>query len=116
MLSIADAVDLIEPVARFTILLRNNPAVGNIFTTGLEYWQPIPDVIYDLIWVQWCATYLNDEALVQFLERCSEVLEPAQGVIVLKENLSSSNQDYSEQYDGSVTRYIPMLRLHMHLS
>lgn len=104
LVNIADRVDVIEPVAKFTALLEGTPGVGSIFNTGLEYWQPNPDVTYDLIWVQWCATYLDDESLVRFLERCMSVLSPDQGVIVLKENLSSSGEDFNEEYDGSVTR------------
>jgi protein N-terminal methyltransferase len=111
--SIADKVDVIEPVAKFTASLEGNPDVGNIFNTGLEYWEPLPDVIYDLIWIQWCATYLDDESLIKFLERCMSVLNPDQGVIVVKENLSSSGEDFTEEYDGSVTRSASTSRSYM---
>lgn len=105
LVNIAEQVDVIEPVAKFTALLGSNPRIGNIFNTGLEYWQPIPDTTYDLIWIQWCATYLNDDSLIQFLQRCTQVLEPGHGMIVLKENLSSTSEEIHEEYDGSVTRY-----------
>ena len=101
---IAHVVDVIEPVAKFTSVLKDNPGIGKVFTTGLEYWKPSPGILYDLVWIQWCATYIEDPSLVLFLQRCKSVLSSEKGVIVFKENLSGSDEDYREEYDGSLTR------------
>lgn len=103
----ADQVDVIEPVAKFTSKLAEKPGVGEIFNVGLEHWFPAAGVVYDLIWIQWCVPYLDDDSLVQFLQRCKAVLNPDGGVIVLKENLSPWGADKHDEREGSVTRYVP---------
>jgi hypothetical protein len=60
---------------------------------------------YDLIWIQWCAGHLTDEQLVGFLRRCKEALNPElDGLIVLKENNSTTDGDEYDDVDSSVTR------------
>lgn len=100
----ADRVDVIEPVAKFTAELEGKPGVGDIFNVGLEGWQPAQGVLYDLIWTQWCVGHLDDKSLVEYLERCRNVLNPDGGIIVVKENLSTWGADKFDETDGSVTR------------
>jgi protein N-terminal methyltransferase len=102
---IARQVDVIEPIAKFTAALQGKPGVRTVFTMGLEDWQPSPDVQYDLIWIQWCVAHLTDEQLVRFLERCKSALNPDDGLIVVKENNSTSGADEFDDLDSSVTRY-----------
>ncbi|KAM5349319.1 hypothetical protein ACJ41O_005824 [Fusarium nematophilum] len=104
LLQVADRVDVIEPVAKFTAALCGKPGVGDIFNIGLEGWQPSQGVLYDLIWTQWCVGHLDDKALVQYLEKCKTVVNPDGGVIVIKENLSTWGVDKFDELDGSVTR------------
>ncbi|KAH7203556.1 alpha-N-methyltransferase NTM1 [Fusarium oxysporum] len=104
LLKLADQVDVVEPVVKFTETLRGKPGVGEIHNVGLEKWEPSEGAVYDLIWIQWCIGHLNDEELVQFLERCKSVLEKEHGLIVFKENLSTWGQDKFDELDGSVTR------------
>ncbi|KAH8676905.1 alpha-N-methyltransferase NTM1 [Ilyonectria robusta] len=104
LLQVAEQVDVIEPVAKFTTTLEGKPGVGNIFNVGLEGWQPANGVVYDLIWIQWCVGYVADKSLVQFLERCKSVLNPDGGFIVVKENISTSGVDTFDDVDHSVTR------------
>ncbi|KPM43170.1 hypothetical protein AK830_g3410 [Neonectria ditissima] len=104
LLRMAEQVDVIEPVVKFTDELQGKPGVGEIFNVGLEAWFPTEGVVYDLIWIQWCACYLSDELLVQFLERCKTVLNPEGGVMVVKENLSTWGYDKFDEVDNSVTR------------
>ncbi|KAK7425765.1 hypothetical protein QQZ08_007741 [Neonectria magnoliae] len=104
LLKLAEQVDVIEPVVKFTESLRGKPGVGDIFNVGLEGWQPTEGVLYDLIWIQWCAMYLDDELLVQFLERCKTALNPDGGIIVVKENISTWGVDKFDEVDSSVTR------------
>lgn len=100
----ADEVDVIEPVLKFTTLLQDKPGVRNIFSVGLEDWWPAEGVRYDLIWTQWCVGHLTDKQLVGYLERCREALKPDGGIIVIKENLSTSGFDFFDAADSSVTR------------
>ncbi|KAK5998032.1 Alpha N-terminal protein methyltransferase 1 [Cladobotryum mycophilum] len=104
LVDVAEQVDVVEPVAKFTEGLHGKPGVRNVFNIGLEEWQPAEGVQYDLIWVQWCLGHLTDQQLVEFLERCKGTLNPDGGVIVVKENLSSSGIDFFDEVDSSVTR------------
>lgn len=104
LLKLADQVDVVEPVAKFTDALHGEPGVGEIHNVGLEKWEPSEGAVYDLIWIQWCIGHLNDKELLQLLERCKSVLEKDHGLIVFKENLSTWGQDKFHELDGSVTR------------
>jgi protein N-terminal methyltransferase len=101
---IAEQVDVIEPIARFTANLQNTPGVRSIFNMGLEDWQPTEGTQYDLVWIQWCVGHLTDEQLVAFLKRCKATLNPDGGVIVVKENNSTEDADEFDDVDSSVTR------------
>ncbi|KAL2020574.1 hypothetical protein VTK56DRAFT_8162 [Thermocarpiscus australiensis] len=101
---IARQVDVIEPIAKFTAALNGKPGVRTIFNMGLEDWQPAEGIQYDLIWIQWCVGHLTDEQLVRFLQRCKTSLNPDGGVIVVKENNSTSGTDEFDEVDSSVTR------------
>lgn len=102
----ADQVDVIEPIEKFTAALKDTSGVGQVFNVGLEGWtQSEPGCQYGLIWIQWCAGHLNDEQLIQFFARCKKALVPETGVIVLKENMSTSEGDIFDPVDSSVTRY-----------
>ncbi|GAB1314586.1 Alpha N-terminal protein methyltransferase 1 [Madurella fahalii] len=101
---IAQQVDVIEPVAKFTRALSGKPGVRNIFNIGLEDWRPAEGDQYDLIWIQWCVGHLTDGELVRFLERCKTALNPDGGVIVVKENNSTDKEDVFDEVDSSVTR------------
>lgn len=113
--NVADVVDVVEPVAKFTSLieegedfreLREQGKIGDVFTVGLEEWDPAgKDVQYDLIWNQWCLGQLTDEQLVQYLEKCKGALSE-DGWIVVKENMTSrpDDEDEFDETDSSVTR------------
>ncbi|KXJ91835.1 alpha-N-methyltransferase NTM1 [Microdochium bolleyi] len=90
LLPLADKVDVIEPVAKSTTELAAKHGVRNVFN--------------DLIWAQWCVGYLTDEQLVSFLASCKTVLQAEIGCIVLKENVSSSDDDLYDAEDSSVMR------------
>lgn len=103
---IAQQVDVIEPIAKFTNQLQGKPGVRDIFNMGLEDWRPTEGVQYDLIWVQWCVGHLTDDQLVQFLVRCKTTLNSDEGVIVVKENNSTIGRDEFDDVDSSVTRCV----------
>lgn len=109
---VAEVVDLVEPVEKFTRELvagqgRGLKAVGKIgevFNLGLEEWMPA-DNTYDLIWNQWCLGHLTDVQLVEYFCRCKGALVRG-GWIVVKENMSTDleGRDVFDEVDNSVTR------------
>ncbi|KAK3196824.1 hypothetical protein K4F52_000168 [Lecanicillium sp. MT-2017a] len=103
--NVAEHVDAIEPIEKFCDVLKSKKGVArNVFNVGLEHWQPTADLTYGLIWVQWCAGHLTDAQLVEFLQRCKRALVPETGLIVIKENNSSTSEDIFDPVDSSVTR------------
>jgi hypothetical protein len=99
----------VEPIAKFTEALRGYKGVRHVLNMGLEDWRGGDDdgaTRYDLVWTQWCLGHLTDEQLRRYLERCREALVPGTGVIVVKENLSTSGVDVFDPVDSCVTRYV----------
>ncbi|KAK2714864.1 hypothetical protein QYM36_009158 [Artemia franciscana] len=100
------SVDMVEQCSKLTaqaeILLKGNQKVGRIFNKGLQDFEPEKE-LYDLIWIQWVLIYLTDEDLVSFLKRCKKALKP-RGIIVVKENVTSSPDPEPDHEDSSVTR------------
>jgi protein N-terminal methyltransferase len=115
LVEVADTVDVVEPVVKFTDELvkefkseEGKGRVGEVINLGLQDWTPAPGS-YDLIWNQWCLGHLTDAQLVAYLRRCRDGLrnEEGQGAwIVVKENLSreARSQDIYDDEDSSVTR------------
>lgn len=102
-------MDVIEPTKKFTDELSRQKITRNIFTVGMEAWEPLKDVQYDLIWIQWCSSHLDDEQLVEFFKRCQSALK-SDGYIIVKENLSNIGEDVFDELDSSVTRYVAVLQ------
>jgi protein N-terminal methyltransferase len=73
----------------------------------LEDWSPqeSEESKYDVIWNQWCLGHLTDTQLTTYLEKCQKVLK-ADGLIIVKENMSTSGEDVFDELDSSVTRYV----------
>ncbi|KAM0260289.1 hypothetical protein ACHAQJ_002854 [Trichoderma viride] len=103
LLPLAEEVDVIEPVAKFTAGLQGKEGVRNVYSMGLQDWAPVDGLKYDLIWTQWCVGHLTDAQLVEYLKRCQDALNPG-ALIVLKENLSTTGSDVFDELDSSVTR------------
>lgn len=100
---------MVEPIAKFTQDLQGQSGVGNIYNIGLEEWHAAEGTTYDVVWNQWCVGHLTDEHLVEYLQRCAEALTRDEtgkvtGVIVVKENLTSTGLDDFDEVDSSVTR------------
>ncbi|KAI1164050.1 alpha-N-methyltransferase NTM1 [Nemania serpens] len=111
LLDLAETVDVVEPISKFTDGLAERGSVGKIFNLGLEEWRPdgAVDVRYDVIWNQWCLGHLTDAQLEEYLVRCKSVLSIDEdggfkGVIVVKENMSSTSEDIFDETDSAVTR------------
>ncbi|KAH8171444.1 adoMet dependent proline di-methyltransferase domain-containing protein [Sarocladium implicatum] len=103
LLKVASEVDVVEPVEKLTDAIKGKPGVRNIFNVGLENWRPGEDAAYDLIWTQWCLCYLTEEQIVDYLKVCKDALSST-GVIVVKENLSTTGDNFFDETDSSTTR------------
>ena len=105
--SVAEKVDIVEPVKSFTDQIKGTSNVGEIYNIGLEEWHPEKGGLgpYDLIWNQWCLGQLTDVQLIDYLKQLPPVLTEG-GWIVVKENLSNHHlgEDVFDQTDSSVTR------------
>ncbi|TQS39401.1 hypothetical protein Golomagni_00077 [Golovinomyces magnicellulatus] len=101
LLGLAETVDIVEPIVKFSNVLKGTKGVGEIYSVGLEDWSPTTK--YDLVWNQWCLGHLTDAQLLTHLKKCAEILTPG-GLIVVKENLSTSQEDVFDDLDSSVTR------------
>lgn len=97
-------MDVVEPIAKFTASLGQVAGVRSVSNIGLEEWEPQPGVTYDLVWTQWCLGHLTDDEVVRYLKRCKASLTPNTGLVVVKENLSSGENDMFDQLDSCVTR------------
>lgn len=104
LIHVGASIDVIEPVQKFTAQLEDTHGVRTIFNVGLEDWQPNPEVKYDLIWTQWCLGHLTDKQLVHYLEQCKVALNNDDGLVIIKENTSTSGVDVFDSIDSSITR------------
>ncbi|EDQ93049.1 uncharacterized protein MONBRDRAFT_21077 [Monosiga brevicollis MX1] len=109
------AVDLLDIDQRFLDTARDRLSstgqLGDCFCSGFTQFDFAGGSRrWDLIWMQWCAIYLNNDAFVDFFKRAAQALTPT-GILVLKENtLSKSTADEFDDDDGSVTRGHQTLR------
>ncbi|KAJ0252620.1 Alpha N-terminal protein methyltransferase 1 [Hirschfeldia incana] len=102
-------VDLLEPVAQFLDVARENLAsIGsethkatNFFCVPLQEFTPAAQR-YDVIWVQWCIGHLTDDDFVSFFNRAKGCLKPG-GFFVVKENLAQKGFVLDKE-DRSITR------------
>jgi len=80
LLDVAEEVDVIEPITKFTNELEKCAGVRTIFNVGLEEWKPLDEVAYDLIWTQWYVFRLlrtaSRECLTPWSQRNELILTP----------------------------------------
>ena len=109
LMRVCNVVDIVEPIANFANEAKKactddadmSQQLGQVYVAGLQDWHP-QGIQYDLIWNQWCLGHLKNEALVEYLRQCKQVLAPG-GWIVAKENISPTVDDYDD-LDSSVPR------------
>ncbi|RYP32169.1 hypothetical protein DL768_011145 [Monosporascus sp. mg162] len=104
LLNVAEQVDVIEPIEKFTQNLEGVAGIRNIFNVGLEEWHPTAGVRYDLVWNQGCICHLTDAQVVQYLTKCKAALRSKDGLVIIKENLSIRGADVFDSTDSTVTR------------
>ncbi|TRY63107.1 hypothetical protein TCAL_03914 [Tigriopus californicus] len=105
-------VDMVEQDAKFLdhsrAYLGPTSKVDQRFCSGLQSFTP-QSAHYDVIWSQWVLGHLADSDLVAFFQRCARGLK-ANGVLIVKENTTSSDTVEQDPQDGSVTRPDALLK------
>jgi protein N-terminal methyltransferase len=114
-----DIVDLVEPIPAFlqkaeSCLDHSSESsqrgrLGELVQLGLQHFHPIPGR-YHVIWAQWVMSHLTDNDLVLFIQRSLSALSTKNGLLILKENLSRSDDYVVDEQDSSVTRSEATLR------
>ncbi|CAG9786688.1 unnamed protein product [Diatraea saccharalis] len=104
-------VDMVEQDEKFVntakqLIGKDNNKLGTVYKIGLQHFKP--QKTYDVIWCQWVLGHLKDYDLIAFLERCTDALSK-NGVIVVKENISTSEEIEYDDDDSSVTRPLEIL-------
>ncbi|CAG9530300.1 unnamed protein product [Cercopithifilaria johnstoni] len=108
LLPLFESVDMVDVTESFihesaNYIGRENSRIGNKFVCSLQQFQP-SFCHYDLIWIQWVTGHLTNNDFCKFLQRCKEGLKE-NGCIVLKENVTSSENRYDfDEIDSSWTR------------
>ncbi|KAH7010531.1 AdoMet dependent proline di-methyltransferase-domain-containing protein [Ilyonectria destructans] len=82
LLRLAECVDIIELVAKFTAVLKGKHGIGDIYN---------------------CAVYLPNKEFLEFLDTCKAILGP-DGVLAFKENISTDDNDDFDAEDSSMIR------------
>lgn len=106
-------IDLVEQNPKFLevakISLENySSRIDQYYPIGLQDFCPVANK-YDLIWCQWVLGHLQDDDLIEFFRKCSLGLKN-NGVLVVKENITSSNNIEIDSEDSSVTRPMKCLK------
>ncbi|XP_032684887.1 N-terminal Xaa-Pro-Lys N-methyltransferase 1 [Odontomachus brunneus] len=106
-------VDLVEQNPKFLevakISLENHSSrIGQYYPIGLQNFCPTASK-YDVIWCQWVLGHLHDEHLIEFFKNCILGLKD-NGILVVKENITSSNNLEIDTEDSSVTRSLKGLK------
>lgn len=106
-----DEIDLVEQDEAFSKQIQNyvgtSCSIGQIFNKGLQDFEPEPGK-YDVIWSQWVLGHLTDNHLEAFFKRCIRGLSK-NGIIIVKENITSAETEIMDEVDCSVTR--PLISL-----
>ncbi|KAF5275569.1 hypothetical protein FQA39_LY06681 [Lamprigera yunnana] len=115
LLNIFEKVDLIEQSAQFLEKAKEylgpklSSRVGTFMPIGLQDFVP-EECKYDIIWTQWVLGHLTDAHFIKFFEDCQKGLKP-NGMIIVKENTTSSGMIEKDEQDSSITRPIHELKL-----
>ncbi|VIO88147.1 Hypothetical 26.1 kDa protein in POP4-SHM1 intergenic region, putative [Brugia malayi] len=108
LLPLFESVDMVDVTESFiqesaNYIGKENSRIGNKLVCSLQQFEPL-SCHYDLIWIQWVTGHLTDDDFSKFLRRCKEGLKE-NGSIILKENVSSSEDRYDfDEEDNSWTR------------
>ncbi|KAH9996822.1 alpha-N-methyltransferase NTM1 [Russula vinacea] len=121
LLHLVSDVVLLEPVESLSVTFLQgtlqgcdpaNPLRTAAFLGRVGYIPTSPDDEsgFDVVWCQWCLTYMTDADLITFLKRSQAALrKEGPGVIVVKENVCKDGEGgvpdiHFDKEDSSVTR------------
>ncbi|XP_013386213.1 N-terminal Xaa-Pro-Lys N-methyltransferase 1-B-like [Lingula anatina] len=107
LIPLFDTVDMVELNPDFLnkareFLGEHADKVEQYIAKGLQDFTPEAGR-YDVIWCQWVLGHLTDSHLVEFFKRCKVGLAP-DGMLFVKENVTSSDEVDKDDTDSSVTR------------
>lgn len=112
LIPIFNTVDIVEQDEHFANSVKeyvgNTTKLGTIYNQGLQAFHP-KAMRYDVIWCQWVLGHLTNEDFVKFFERCSQGL-CKNGLIIVKENITSTDDVVIDEVDSSVTRPLGMFK------
>lgn len=109
-----NTVDIVEQDEHFASSVKeyvgvtNASKLGTIYNQGLQEFHPEPKR-YDVIWSQWVLGHLTNDDFLKFFERCSEGLNK-NGIVIVKENVTSTDVVDIDTVDSSATRPLAMLK------
>ncbi|KAK0090110.1 hypothetical protein PV325_002942 [Microctonus aethiopoides] len=100
-------VDLVEQNSKFLdaakVFLEDcSSHIGEFYSSGLQDFRPDAKK-YDVIWSQWVLGHLENDDLINFFKNCTNALKD-NGILIVKENVTSSNIVEKDTQDSSVTR------------
>lgn len=112
LIPIFNTVDVVEQDEHFANSVKeyvgHSPKLGTIYNQGLQEFQP-KSMRYDVIWSQWVLGHLTNDDFVNFFQRCSQALNK-NGIVIVKENITSSEAVDIDEVDSSVTRPLGMVK------
>eukprot|EP00050_Salpingoeca_kvevrii_P013202 m.27311 g.27311 ORF g.27311 m.27311 type:complete len:291 (+) comp4742_c0_seq1:3-875(+) len=112
-----DLMDVSDEFLAKAVHFVDSPVLANRYASGLAEFDfdTAAGRTWDLIWVQWCAIYLEDDPFVEFFQRAAAALRSeTESYIVLKENVLSKKDapPVFDTDDSSQTRSVRhLLRL-----
>lgn len=104
---IFDKVDMLEQNPAFleesqSYLGDQRSKVDQLLSFGLQDFLPEKQK-YDVIWVQWVFSHIPEDGVCRFLRNCKTGLK-ANGLLIVKENLSGSGEVEQDDTDCTITR------------
>lgn len=107
LLHLFDYVDLVDQNQAYLEESKQyvGEAAGRIekrVCSGLQSFEP-ENNHYDVIWCQWVLMQMKDDDVVNFFRRCQSGLTK-NGLIILKENITSTGEIEIDETDSSVAR------------
>lgn len=112
LIPIFHKVDVVEQDEHFANSVKeyvgNSPKLGTIYNQGLQEFQP-ESMRYDVIWSQWVLGHLTNDDFVNFFQRCGQALTK-NGIVIVKENVTSTDAIDIDEVDSSVTRPLGMVK------
>ncbi|CAM1314286.1 NTMT1 (predicted) [Pycnogonum litorale] len=103
-----DRIDMVEQSEKFLDAARAylgpiiSAKVDSLHYCGMQDFTPLPNH-YNVIWCQWVLGHLTNVDFVDFFKRCKTGLIE-NGLFMVKENVTSTDQVDVDETDSSVTR------------